>query len=746
MISPSPPPTSRLPAHWRAIGALGLAVPMLLGLALAAHDLSDLDIWLHDRVGGDLLRGAWPRTNSYSFTAPDHPWVNHEWLFQVLVATAGTGRTGESRAVPWNVLRVALSAGLLLLLLRGDRQPPAQRRDAAARRAAALALPAVAALALLWPRLVLRPELLSLLAFVLALRWIESACRPTGPFAVAAASRPAGAGSGVRRWAPLFSPRQPAGRMFWLTVVWAQCHGFFALAPLLWLFALLLRPAESALSPPGGKPAALATPAGVAGPLIAALLAGLLTPTGLAGLVYPLRALGQLGGDSVDLRVAIAEMAPLLANESRLGLTVAVFKLSLVWSVLWAAGTLGRVGLLRLAVLVFAAAAAIHSQRNLGFYALAFMLVHTGYAADRRWLWLPLWRRLAERGPARRVRALTPAILALMAAAVAAAWLPAILDNRFYLAEGVATRTGWSVTPAHYPFLAARTAAAQGAGRWRLANNIDAASTLVQARAGPVFIDGRTEAYPPAVWRDYQALGQGGASALSVLDRRRADAVVLAHRSLAAQRLLASLLETPGWRLLEADEAGVAFARTENRDDDRSAANAAVLGAAARRLLAATPAQGGARTADRFVALGALLRLAGDPHTADELYRRGLAYCPGHPVLEHNRGNLLLARGDASGALAHFRRALRGNPRLVEARINEGVSLLQLGDAAGAARAFAAALRAAPRRAGVWANLGEARLRMGDRTGALAAYDRALALQPGDAQLRQRAAALRRGG
>ena len=44
-------------------------VPLALGVALAWHSLADLDVWLHDRVGRDVLAGAGvPHRNGFSFT------------------------------------------------------------------------------------------------------------------------------------------------------------------------------------------------------------------------------------------------------------------------------------------------------------------------------------------------------------------------------------------------------------------------------------------------------------------------------------------------------------------------------------------------------------------------------------------------------------------------------------------------------------------------------------------------------
>ena len=60
------------PALGAVVQLIALALPLALGLTLAAHTLADLDIWLHDRVGRDILAtGRLPHNNAYSFTAPE---------------------------------------------------------------------------------------------------------------------------------------------------------------------------------------------------------------------------------------------------------------------------------------------------------------------------------------------------------------------------------------------------------------------------------------------------------------------------------------------------------------------------------------------------------------------------------------------------------------------------------------------------------------------------------------------------
>ena len=46
---------------------------------------ADNDLWGHIKFGQDIwTQNALPLTNYYSYTAPDHPWKNHEWLAEIV--------------------------------------------------------------------------------------------------------------------------------------------------------------------------------------------------------------------------------------------------------------------------------------------------------------------------------------------------------------------------------------------------------------------------------------------------------------------------------------------------------------------------------------------------------------------------------------------------------------------------------------------------------------------------------------
>ena len=166
----SPVGSKRFPLIWWITAAALLA----LGVALAWHSTGDLDAPLHDRLGRDILHGnGVPSTIHFSFTAPDHPWANHEWGFQVALAMAGKlagGADLASRAAGWQWVRILLTAALMATLIRGFR----------GQRPALVAPVILMSLAMLWTRLTLRPELVSYLLLILVLEPVEAALRQPG--------------------------------------------------------------------------------------------------------------------------------------------------------------------------------------------------------------------------------------------------------------------------------------------------------------------------------------------------------------------------------------------------------------------------------------------------------------------------------------------------------------------------------------------------------------------------------------
>jgi hypothetical protein len=130
-----------------ALGALWIAT----SLAILVPSAVDPDLWGHVLFGRMLLAGPLPATNGLAYTAADHPWVNHEILAEVFMAS-----TYETGGAPGLVgLKVLLGLGTLLIVWR------TAAREASDPVAAAVAT-AVTALVMA-PGFMIRPQLFTLL-------------------------------------------------------------------------------------------------------------------------------------------------------------------------------------------------------------------------------------------------------------------------------------------------------------------------------------------------------------------------------------------------------------------------------------------------------------------------------------------------------------------------------------------------------------------------------------------------------
>ena len=67
------------------IGLMSVAVLFGLVVFAANVEIKDLDLWLHLKTGEFIVQHKYvPDTDVLSCTIFGKPWVNHEWLFQVV--------------------------------------------------------------------------------------------------------------------------------------------------------------------------------------------------------------------------------------------------------------------------------------------------------------------------------------------------------------------------------------------------------------------------------------------------------------------------------------------------------------------------------------------------------------------------------------------------------------------------------------------------------------------------------------
>ncbi len=713
-------PAPRKCAHaviCRVAGLMAMLTPILLAGLLGWHSLGDADIWLHQRIGNEFLAGhGWLGNADLTFASPEYPWTNHEPLFQLVAAWTGPAGppAPASRVTGWNTLRLVLVLILVLGLVSGERRW-ALLHEGAPPPNAWLGIPWILGLMLLWPRLILRPELLSYLLLIFVVRRVECALQGERTFHAR----------------DLLDPRRPEGSFLWLTWIWAWIHGFAALAPVLWILGGLCRVLQRWL-PGMNRPTTASIPWPrwflVLGLSLVALAA---TPSGLDGVIYPLRALGQFGSDSIDLRRVISELVPLLETRNMLHWTLLAFRLSLVWSMVLVGLGWGRIPLLRVLMLGLAAAAALSAQRNLGVYAVAFWLAHENWAPAVGFR--SLSDRLRRGIPDSLARYGTWLAVALTVT-LGAVWSQSIVRDDFYLREGVSRRFGGGLTPAQMP-LAAIDSLPESAAE-KVFANLNAAGPAIDRAGARLFLDGRTEAHPPADWARYRQVLQGGTPALQTLNSMAPTAVILGGTGSGSSRLARTLIEDPHWKLEAVEEGGFVFLPNAKNIDNSLRLNV-MLQDMDKRLEGDQGPISGAREADRLLAAASHWKLADNPARREELLRRGLRARPDHPTLLHNLGNLLQARGDHLEALVAFDGALRMNPQLAGSALNRGASLMALRRFRGARESFERAVAIDSRLFEGWVNLGLACRQLGESEKSRAAFARALELRPHDERVRR---------
>ncbi len=150
--------------RWLRSGILALLT--LVAANLLAWRSIEPDLWGHIQYGEDWIHaGSMPTTASHTYATPEHPWVNHENLFELAVAF------GQRTVGGYGLMIFKCISGLWLLWMMVRN---ASRRAVPALAAAVAMVPVAAGLAEFW---LMRPQLFSFLFFGIMLVAIDRAFR-----------------------------------------------------------------------------------------------------------------------------------------------------------------------------------------------------------------------------------------------------------------------------------------------------------------------------------------------------------------------------------------------------------------------------------------------------------------------------------------------------------------------------------------------------------------------------------------
>jgi hypothetical protein len=466
-------------SHVWAASAVAIPVIVIAGTPLAVNDLA-----YHLRAGDIMFdTHAILRTDVFSAVAYGEPWLNQQWLAQIVLATAF--RLGGWFGLV--VLRALLEALVLSFVFLACRAA-----GAATKRAAWLTL---ASGVMLMGGFTLRPQLLGMGCFALT-AWLLARRRahPQGVWIVIP-----------------------------ITILWANLHGSFFLAPLLlglaWVEDRWVRGRGSHTLLLAGLGSVLATTVTPYGYKVWSYAAGLATNEVIR------KTITEWQPPSIDVYTGAAFFLSVVVVAAML---IARVRRPVPWGSL-------------LSLVVFLAIA-LTAIRGVFWWAMIAPIVLAGVLQDGP-------APAEGRDPARGLNAAIVGLLALAVIGSVIRWVPYTgpampTGGRLAFAPvGITRELQRSLGPGEVVFNA------QKWGSW----------LEFEFPRSPVIVDSLIEVIPPSVWWKYYAVSNGAEGWQATLDGWHVDVAVLARDQQGP--LIPKVRADPGWRLVYEDAEGLIFRR-----------------------------------------------------------------------------------------------------------------------------------------------------------------------------------------
>lgn len=188
---------------WKRINYIfGLmAIGILFGLIIFAAniEIKDLDLWLHIAMGRFIVQNGYvPQVDVLSCSIAGNPWVNHEWLFQVIVYWIYS-LGGADGLISMQALVVCLTFLILLFLVYSKE------------RQLGIVFMLLLVLLVYEFRFTIRPDIFSILFFTLYIYILSLH----------------------------IDSRRSITALFVIQVLWSNIHGFFFFGPLIVLIGII---------------------------------------------------------------------------------------------------------------------------------------------------------------------------------------------------------------------------------------------------------------------------------------------------------------------------------------------------------------------------------------------------------------------------------------------------------------------------------------------------------------------------
>jgi len=494
-------------------------------IVYGSREIADLDLWLHLKTGEWIVaHKAVPLNDIFSFTIGGKPWINHEWLFQVIAYSFYHLGQGDGLILMQNMVLIATFLVLFLIGIKNENH---------------IYVFVVLYLTLLTLayRFTIRPDIWSLFFLALYL-------------------------------AVLKRFTEEHSRSIWilpvLQVIWVNMHGFSFTGPLIVLILLVSETLKGLVKLPfsWNKSNRLDHKQMTKLLLVFVLmiLASFINPCGIRGAAYPLSVLGQVSGEGKIFFQYIQELVKPITLKNALDLNYFTFyKAFILLSLFTFRINHKNINLYDLLVWLCFLSFSFIAVRNVAYFGIvaAYVTFANLELAIKNKKEFPLKFR------SKRFKNI--------AAYVCVAFLfiyPAKGANQYIQGATYNFNTYelksmlWGISEQRYPDKAVRFLLDNDLPE-RIFNDFNSGAYLI-GKAFPkrrVFIDGRTELYGPGFFKAYVAAGDGKKRILeTVLAEYHIQGFFLTN---SADRLHLGLLrylhQNPAWRAVYLDENAIIF-------------------------------------------------------------------------------------------------------------------------------------------------------------------------------------------
>jgi tetratricopeptide (TPR) repeat protein len=491
-----------------------------------SREIADLDIWLHLKTGEVIVKtGHIPAYDIFSFTMSGKPWINHEWLFQLVSFLSYSVAGADGLIVMQNIVMVAT---FLVLFFYG------------LRRGHPVFVFVILYLVMLVVsyRFTIRPDIFSLFFLSLYLFILKKNKGQNGVFL----------------WSlPV------------LQMIWVNMHGFSFLGPLIVLMVLVGKLLQDKLALPAKWKDAQDTDASgvarLAAIFVLMLAASLVNPHGLRGAVYPLSVLSQISQEGKVVFQYIQELSrPISWSNIFDPHRFLTYKVLILLSLFSFRVNYRRLNPSDILIWLFFLFFSLMAIRNIAYFGIAAAFITLDNFCDA-------WGDPASRPrlPSGKIMLVGRCLFILFLFYYPAKGAIQYLDTVGFDFTSYELKSGlWGIARDRYPQPAVRFLLAHPFPQ-QMFNDFNSGSYLI-GQTYPrrrVFIDGRTELYGPDFFMSYVRTGEGNKDAFeTLLARYPIKGFFLSNpdRDLHVG-LIRFLYQSPEWTCVYFDEFACIFLR-----------------------------------------------------------------------------------------------------------------------------------------------------------------------------------------